>query len=93
MLVTVAGVALQVVLDEKLAEEGGVLVLYRDEPWQHHGKVEDDAGPPQGAINDPPIAPEKSECEDNDAGKKGRDWPLGESGEAGKEVDVVEPEL
>ena len=40
VLVAVGGEALQVVLEEKFAEEGGILVLHGDEPGQHHGEVE-----------------------------------------------------
>ena len=52
VLVEVGGEALEVVLEEELAEEGGVAALDGDVPGQHHDEVEEDAGNPDGAAQE-----------------------------------------
>ena len=80
-------------LEEELAEEGGVLVLNGDEPGKDDGEVEGDAGPPDGLGEDPPLAAEHGKGADDDENEEGRDGALGEGSDCGEEVDIDEPEL
>jgi hypothetical protein len=93
VLVAIGGEALEVVLEKELAEEGGILVLNGDEPGQHDGEVEEDAGPPERAPDDGPLAAQRGEGQEDEQGHEGRDRSLGERGDAGKEVDIEEPEF
>ena len=68
-------------------------MLDGNKPGQDHGEVEGDAGPPEGAPKDGPVAAQKGESGHDDQGQEGGDGALGEGGYAGKEIDVEEPEL
>ena len=93
VLIAVGGEALEVVFEKEFAEEGGILMLDGNEPGQHHGEIEDHAGPPKGAVEDGPFAAQKGKGGDDDDGQKGRYRSFGKRGQAGEEVDVIEPEF
>ena len=93
VLVEVGGEAFEVVLEEEDAEEDGVAVLDGDEPGQHHGEIEDDAGNPDAAAQQRPFAAQSGKAEDDRDGHKRRDRAFGESGGADEEVKVEEPEF
>ena len=93
VLVAIGGKAAQVLVEEELAEEGGVLVLDGDEPGQDDGEVEQHARPPEGAADDGPLLAQGGKRADDDRGQERRHGALGQSGHAGEEVDVEEPEL
>ena len=84
----------QIVFEEELAEEGGVLVLHGDEPGQDDGEVEQHARPPEGAADDGPLAAQRGKGKQMMRdGQEGRHRTLGQGGHAGEEVDIEEPEL
>ena len=68
-------------------------MLHGDKPRQHHGKVEQSPGPPEGAPQNRPLAAQEGEGGHDQEGQKWRHRPLGQRGYAGEEVDVEEPEL
>ena len=62
-------------------------------PGQHDGEVESDAGPPEGALEDGPLAAQEGEGGNDEDGEERSDGAFGESGHAGEEVDIEEPEF
>ena len=93
MLESIGGEALEVVFEKEDAEEGGVAPLDRNEPWQHHREIEHDAGPPQAAAEQGPLAAQAGEDADNHERHHGGDGALGQRRGAYKEVNIEEPEL
>ena len=79
MFVAIGGESLEIMFQEELAEEGWVLVLHGDEPWQDDGEVEQDARPPERSFEDGPLAAQGGEGEDDEDGEKRRNWSFGET--------------
>src|SRR4051794_40166698 len=93
VLEVVAGEALEVVFPEKFAEEGGVAALHGDVPGQHHRKIEQDAGNPDGAAEDRPLAAQADKEQDDAKREEGSDGALGECRGGAEEVEIEEPEF
>ncbi len=93
VLVAVGGEALQIVLEEEESVEGGVVPLNGDVPRKHHREVKKDAGEPDGATEERPLAAETGEEQDDGEGQEGCDRAFGEGGGGSEEVEVEEPEL
>ena len=93
MLIPVGREPLQVVLQKELPEERRVLHLHRDKPRQHDGEVQNHARPPERALQQRPLPPQRREGRHNHNRKKRRHRPLGQRGYAGKKVNVEEPKL
>jgi hypothetical protein len=68
-------------------------MLHGNKPGQHHGEIKQNSGPPQRAEYDAPLLAQEGKRENDEHRKKRRDGPLGQRGEAGEKVNVVEPEL
>ncbi len=68
-------------------------MLHSNEPWQHHGKIENHARPPKRAAQNVPFAAQKSKGGDDENGEKRRNRPLGQRRQSRKKVNVVEPEF
>ena len=93
MLVAVGGEALQIVLEEEKLVEGGIASLDGDVPGEDHYEVKNDAGEPDGAAEERPLAAETGEEKDDDEGEEGGNGAFGEGGCGSEEVEVEEPEL
>ncbi len=93
VLVAVGGEALEIVFEEEEAIEGGVALLDGDVPGQHHDEVEQDAGEPDGAAEERPLAAEAGEEKDDGEREEGGDGAFGEGGGGAEEVEVEEPEF
>ena len=93
MLVAVGGEALEIVLEEEKLVEGGIASLDGDVPGEDHYEVKNDAGEPDGAAEERPLAAETGEEKDDDEGKEGGNGAFGEGGCGSEEVEVEEPEL
>ncbi len=93
VLIAVGGEALQIVLEEEELVEGRVALLDGDVPGEHHHQVEQDAGEPDGAAEEGPLAAESGEEEDDAKGEEGGYGAFGEGGGGSEEVEVEEPEF
>ena len=93
VLVAVGGEALQIVFEEEEPVEGRVALLDGDVPGQHHDEVEHDAGPPDGAAQQRPLAAEAGEEKDDGEREERSDGAFGECGCGAEEVEVEEPEF
>ena len=93
MLVAVGREALKIVLDKEFAEECRVLMLHGDEPGQDHGEVENDSRPPERPPKNGPLPAQECECDDDARGEEWCNRTLGQRGQPGKEIDIVEPEF
>ena len=93
VLETVGSEAFQIVLEEEEAVEGGIALLDGDVPGQHHDEVEQDAGEPDGAAQDGPLAAEAGKEKDDGESEEGSYRAFGEGGGCSEEVEVEEPEL
>ncbi len=64
-----------------------------DVPGEDHREVKKDAGEPDGAAEERPLATEAGEEKDDGQGQEGCDGAFGEGGCGSEEVEVEEPEL
>ena len=93
VLIAVGGEAFEVVLEEEEAEEGRVAALHGDVPGEHHDEVEQDAGDPDGAAQQRPLAAERGEEKNDAKGEKRGDGAFGKRGGGAEKVEIEEPEL
>src|ERR1700722_11466363 len=93
VLETVGGEALDIVLEEEEAVEGGVAPLDLDVPGQNHDEEEGDAGPPDGSSEERPLAAEAGEEKDDGEGEEGRNGAFGKGRGGSEEVEIEEPEF
>ena len=93
VLVAIGGEALEIVFEEEEAVEGGVALLDGDVPGQNHDEVENDAGHPDGAAEEGPLAAQTGEEQDDAEREEGSYGAFGEGGGGTEEVEVEEPEL
>src|SRR3981081_1023629 len=93
VLVAIGGEAFQILFEQEETVEGGVALLDGDVPGQHHDEVERDAGPPDSAAEEGPLAAETGEEQDDAEREEGRHRAFGQGSGCAKEVEVEEPEL